>query len=198
MYVACRSLEISVIGGHTEITYGLDHPIIAGTMIGEVSREKLITPKGASPGDHILLTKGVPNEGTAILAREFSQQLDGILTNDKIQTARDFLYEPGISVLRDARLAIQAGKVTAMHDPPKVDLLVLFGNWLKPVDIHSSLTHKQSSSPLWPRRSVKALGQSTRNNRFWCAPAHHTFGSCACNLSPFAKRRSQLHQNRLC
>jgi hydrogenase maturation factor len=86
-------------------------------MIGEVSHDELITPKGASPGDHILLTKGVPIEGTAILAREFPQQLADILTTDEIQEARDFLYKPGISVLQDARLAIQAGKVTAMHDP---------------------------------------------------------------------------------
>jgi len=60
LYDACRSLNISLIGGHTEITYQLDHPIIAGTMIGEVPREKLITPKGVSMGDRILLTKGVP------------------------------------------------------------------------------------------------------------------------------------------
>jgi hydrogenase maturation factor len=117
IYQTCASLEISVIGGHTEITYGLERPIIAGTMIGEVSRQDLITPKGASPGDRILLTKGVPIEGTAILAREFSQQLEEKCTPEEIQQARGYLYDPGISVVRDARLAIQAGKVSAMHDP---------------------------------------------------------------------------------
>jgi len=117
VFEACRSLEISVIGGHTEITYGLDHPIIAGTMIGEVSCDGLITPKGASPGDQILLTKGVPIEGTAILAREFPAILKDVCTTEEIQAASDYLYNPGISVVRDAQLAIQAGKVTAMHDP---------------------------------------------------------------------------------
>jgi len=117
IFNACRSLEISVIGGHTEITHGIDRPIIAGTMIGEVPKEALITPKGASPGDRIMLTKGVPIEGTAILAREFPQQLENICTRDEIQRASQYLYNPGISVVRDARLAIQAGKVTAMHDP---------------------------------------------------------------------------------
>ena len=114
---ACRSLEISVIGGHTEITYGIDRPIIAGTMIGEVQRDKLITPKGASPGERILLTKGVPIEGTAILAREFPDRLKGVCTTDEIQAACEYLYTPGISVVKDARIAIQAGVVTAMHDP---------------------------------------------------------------------------------
>jgi hydrogenase expression/formation protein HypE len=117
LYKACASLEISVIGGHTEITYGIDRPIIAGTMIGEVPSQDLITPQGASPGDHILLTKGVPIEGTAILAREFSRQLAERCTLEELQQARGYLYDPGISVVRDARLAIQAGKVSAMHDP---------------------------------------------------------------------------------
>ncbi len=117
VYKACRSLEISVIGGHTEITYGIDRPIIAGTMIGEVPREKLITPKGASPGERILLTKGVPIEGTAILAREFTDRLKDVCTADEILAACEYLYTPGISVVRDARIAIQAGVVTAMHDP---------------------------------------------------------------------------------
>jgi hydrogenase maturation factor len=117
VFDACRSLDISVIGGHTEITYGIERPIIAGTMIGEVPRDRLITPQGASPGDCILLTKGVPIEGTAILAREFPEKLQDICTDDEIQVASDYLYNPGISVVRDARIAIQAGKVTAMHDP---------------------------------------------------------------------------------
>ena len=117
IYEACRFLEISVIGGHTEITYGLDRPIIAGTMIGEVPRQALITPKGATPGDQILLTKGVPIEGTAILAREFRRQLENMCTRDELQQARAYLYDPGISVVQEARLAVQAGKVSAMHDP---------------------------------------------------------------------------------
>jgi hydrogenase expression/formation protein HypE len=120
---ACDSLEISFIGGHTEITHGLDRPIIAGTMIGEVPREKLITPKGISPGNCILLTKGVPIEGTAILGREFPENLAGFFNDDEIQAARDYLHNPGISVVKDARLAIEAGRVTGIHDPTEGGLL---------------------------------------------------------------------------
>jgi len=46
---ACAKLGISVIGGHTEVTYGIDRPILSSTLIGEVEREKLITPRGAAP-----------------------------------------------------------------------------------------------------------------------------------------------------
>ncbi|MBE0409182.1 MAG: AIR synthase family protein [Anaerolineales bacterium] len=114
---ACLKIGVSLIGGHTEITYDLERPLLVGTMIGEVSRDRLITPRGAAPGDRILLTKGVPIEATAILAREFGGDLEGVLSADEIDQARNFLYQPGISVVQDAQVAIRSGKVTAMHDP---------------------------------------------------------------------------------
>jgi hydrogenase maturation factor len=117
VFSACRSLEISVIGGHTEITHGLDRPILAGTLIGEVTHSALVTPRGATPGDHILLTKGVPIEATAILAREFPERLRPEMDEVEIQAAAAFLTDPGISVVREARTACRAGRVTAMHDP---------------------------------------------------------------------------------
>jgi hydrogenase expression/formation protein HypE len=114
---ACRDLGISVIGGHTEITHGLDRPIIMGTLIGEVAHDQLVTPRGAQAGDRVLLTKGVPIEATSILAREFPERLLPHLNEQELQQASDFLRRPGISVVKDARIAIQSGHVTAMHDP---------------------------------------------------------------------------------
>ncbi len=114
---ACSALGISLVGGHTEITHGIDHPIINGTMIGETDREHLITPRGAAPGDLILLTKGVPIEAIALLAREFPEKLRQILGVKKQIEAADYLTSPGISILRDARIACDAGIVNAMHDP---------------------------------------------------------------------------------
>jgi hydrogenase expression/formation protein HypE len=117
VYEACRDIGVSVIGGHTEITYDLPRPILVATMIGEGEKDRLITPRGANPGDKILLTKGVPIEATAIIARQLSQSLDTILSVEEIKTASDYLYNPGISVLRDAQTAMKAGRITAMHDP---------------------------------------------------------------------------------
>lgn len=117
IYEACRSLGISVIGGHTEITYGLSRPLAVGTLVGQAGDEKLITPLGARAGDRLLLTKGVPIEATAIVARELSDSLRGALTEEQLDEAAHFLHEPGISVLRDAQVAVAAGRVTAMHDP---------------------------------------------------------------------------------
>jgi hydrogenase expression/formation protein HypE len=117
IFRTCQSMGISLIGGHTEVTHGLPNPILVATLVGEVERERLITPRGASPGDVILLTKGVPIEGTAILAQEFAPKLREAFSKEEVTLAARYLYDPGISVLRDAQIAAGAGEVTAMHDP---------------------------------------------------------------------------------
>jgi hydrogenase expression/formation protein HypE len=113
----CRRLGIALLGGHSEITYGLQRPVVMATMVGEVARDRLVTPRGASPGDRILLTKGVPIEATAVLARERPERLRGKLSPAEIDQARRFLAVPGIGVVSDARIATAAGRVSAMHDP---------------------------------------------------------------------------------
>lgn len=114
---ACRDLGISLVGGHTEVTNGLDHPVISATLIGEVERGRLVLPGGAQPGNRLLLTKGVPVEAVSLLAREFPQRLRELLSQAELDEAREYLFTPGISVVQDARLAVRAGRVTAMHDP---------------------------------------------------------------------------------
>lgn len=117
VFDACRQHHITMLGGHTEVTHGIDRPLLAATLIGEVSKERLVTPRGAHPGDVLLLTKGIPIEATALLAREFPQRLQTALSPAEITAAANFLHRPGISVLADAQIAVQAGHVTAMHDP---------------------------------------------------------------------------------
>jgi hydrogenase expression/formation protein HypE len=117
IYDACSEIDIAVVGGHSEVTYGLDRTLVIGAMVGEVPAGKLVTPQGAQPGDSLLLTKGIPLEGTAILARDFREQLEGTLTRHELDEAAGYLFEPGISVLRDAQVAQAHGTVHAMHDP---------------------------------------------------------------------------------
>jgi hydrogenase expression/formation protein HypE len=117
IYQAAGALGISVVGGHTEITYDLRRPILVGTLIGEVDRDHLVIPANVIAGDRLLLTKGVPIEGTALLAREFPQRLSDLFSPDEVEEARQYLYQPGISVVRDAQVATAAGRVHAMHDP---------------------------------------------------------------------------------
>ena len=120
---ACREMGVTLIGGHTEITHGLDRPVAVGALLGEVTREGLVTPQGARPGDRVLVTKGVPIEGTAIVADAFADRLRPALGTDELERARAFRNDPGISVWRDARIAQAAGRVTAMHDPTEGGLV---------------------------------------------------------------------------
>ncbi len=114
---ACGNAGVALCGGHTEITPAVNRPVICGTMLGEVKKGALVTPAGARPGDAILLTKGLGIEGTAILARECENRLKRQIPESVLKRAGRFLHKPGISVVLDAKIALQSGTVTAMHDP---------------------------------------------------------------------------------
>jgi hydrogenase expression/formation protein HypE len=115
---ACGELEVALVGGHTEITHGLDRPIIAGTMLGEVDKDKLVTTAGARAGDAVVMTKGIPLEGAAIIARERETELRAAgIPSAVIARAKAFLRRPGLSVLPEAQLACELAEVHAMHDP---------------------------------------------------------------------------------
>jgi hydrogenase maturation factor len=115
---ACEDLEVALVGGHTEVTHGIDRPIVAGTMLGEVARDRLVTTAGARVGDAVVLTKGVPLEGAAIIARQREAELrQRGVPPAVIRRAKGFLRVPGISVLPEAEIACELATVHAMHDP---------------------------------------------------------------------------------
>jgi len=117
IYEACEGIGVSVVGGHTEITHGIDRPIVVGHMLGTVEKGALITPAGARPGDSIILTKGIAIEAVSVIARIKSEELKKIYHEEFVERCRMFLKEPGVSVLKDARTAIAAGGVHCLHDP---------------------------------------------------------------------------------
>jgi len=121
---ACKKLGVAMIGGHTEISWGLDRPIVIGCMLGEVEKEKLVCTPGAKPGDMVVLTKGIVIEGTSIIAFEKQEELKKKgYSSAFIQKCQSFLYNPGISVVKEALLANQF-EVHSMHDPTEGGLAV--------------------------------------------------------------------------
>lgn len=115
---ACEELGVSLVGGHTEVTWGLERPIVCGQMLGEVRPEELVKSDGARPGDRLLVTKAIPLEATSILAREHREALlSRGFSPEALDRAAAALYAPGISVLPEARLAVAHRAATAMHDP---------------------------------------------------------------------------------
>lgn len=111
----CRRWQITLCGGHTEITDAVVRPVVTGMMAGTVARRNLIDKRNMAPGDRVLLTKGVAVEGTAIIAREFGDRLAELgLADSEIDRCRQFLAN--ISIITEAQLAAQSRATSAMHD----------------------------------------------------------------------------------
>ncbi len=120
---ACSALDVTVCGGHTEITPRVDAPVVVGQMIGEVAPAQLVKKTSLQAGDDLLLTNGVAIEGTAILARERRARLTAALPAAVVDRAATLLRDPGISVVQAALTAVAAGPVHAMHDPTEGGVL---------------------------------------------------------------------------
>ena len=120
---ACVALDVTVCGGHTEVTPHVDAPVVVGHMLGEVAPARLVRKTNLRPGDDLLLTNGVAIEGTAILARDRRASLTAALPAAVVNRAAALLSDPGISVVHAALTAVTSGPVHAMHDPTEGGVL---------------------------------------------------------------------------
>ncbi len=118
---ACAGIGVSLVGGHTEVTAGLEQPIVVGCMLGEVDRARAVRTGGGQAGDAIILTQGIAVEGTAVLAREAADHLrERGVSQATVERAQRLLFEPGISVVKAARTLcdhLPPGSVHGLHDP---------------------------------------------------------------------------------
>ncbi|MDE3041293.1 MAG: AIR synthase family protein [Nitrospirota bacterium] len=114
---ACRRLKISLCGGHTEVTAAVTRPVVVGCLLGQCPKNRLITTAGARVGDAVLLTKGIPIEAVSILAREKSKELQHRYSARFVARCRRYFTDPGVTIVRDATIALAVGGVHAMHDP---------------------------------------------------------------------------------
>src|SRR2546428_10491519 len=118
-----RSLGITVAGGHTEVTRGLDRPLIAGFMIGEIGG-RVLSSANMRVGDWILMTKTAGIEGTAILASEYSERLKRIKPA-MVRNAQSLAKQ--ISIVDEAMSISKVAGVHTLHDPTEGG--VLNGLW---------------------------------------------------------------------
>jgi HAD superfamily hydrolase (TIGR01509 family) len=112
---ACAASGVGLCGGHTEITSAVTRPVVSGTMVGTVPSRAIVHKSTMQPGDHIVLTKRLAVEGTALLARERGEDLLGLgMTPAALEASRSLLEH--ISVVEEARMAAACGGVTSLHD----------------------------------------------------------------------------------
>ncbi|MBE3519283.1 MAG: AIR synthase family protein [Firmicutes bacterium] len=119
IHQACLEENVTVAGGHTEVTPGLQHPILAVVAIGKTKGKRILRSSGARPGDDIVVTKWAGLEGTAVLLMDFPGQLARLLpdpaNDEKSLVAEGEKLFAMVSVTRDGMIAAANG-ATACHD----------------------------------------------------------------------------------
>lgn len=143
----CRRWDITLCGGHTEITDAVTRTVVTGTMTGTVDRDRLVDKRAMQAGDIILLTKRVCVEGTAIIAREFPDRLKaGGMLEEEIETCKDYLSD--ISILPEAKIAHGSKHVSAMHDVTEGGVATAL--WELSVAGHHGLRVDMDNIPVYP------------------------------------------------
>jgi len=115
LQAACRQWDITLCGGHTEITDAVTRPVVTGMLVGTVTRARLIDKRRIKPGDKVFVTKQVAVEGTAIVAQEFGDDLQHLgVSKNAIEQMRTF--KKYLSIIPEAGIAARTRGVSAMHD----------------------------------------------------------------------------------
>jgi hydrogenase expression/formation protein HypE len=119
IHAYCDRLGIAITGGHTGRFDGLNSTVSGGgTMITIVPGEDIITSKGATPGDVLVMTKDCALISTAILALSFPETVKNACGESVYQQACNLFYETTAveAGLAAGIIARHSKSVTAMHD----------------------------------------------------------------------------------
>lgn len=118
---AAKETRVSIIGGHSGYSSNLSRPLVAVTALGTFGEREPVLTQGAQVGDHILVTKGIPLEGTAILASDFLKTAIKLGLTEKDIEEANVLME-SVSVIPEAVFLGETG-ANAMHDVTRGGLL---------------------------------------------------------------------------
>ncbi|HZJ76558.1 MAG TPA: AIR synthase family protein [Oscillospiraceae bacterium] len=110
---AAASVNVEIIGGHTEITNSVNRMIISSMAMGKQFKNKLVLTEGAKIGDAVFMTKHAGLEGVSIIAGDLKEKLKDKVSDNTIKTAQGFAKN--ISVVKEGVLAGSIG-VNSMHD----------------------------------------------------------------------------------
>ena len=119
---AAREIGVMIVGGHTEVTPGLDRPILVTTAIGVTRSDGYVPTSGAKPGDVVIMTKSAAVEGTAVLSTDFEDKLvERGVPRPVIEAGKEYLRM--VSVVREALQLSGYGLANSMHDPTEGGIL---------------------------------------------------------------------------
>lgn len=146
---AAAGLQVEIVGGHTEVTPGIDHTIAVVTAIGRARKDTVVSAAGARPNDAVILTKGAGIEGTAILATDLADQLRPLLGEAVLARARALIDR--ISVVPEGMIGARHG-ATAMHDVTEGGILA--GAWELAEACGRGMTLRADAVPVLPETSA--------------------------------------------
>ena len=109
----CDRCGVDIIGGHTEVTAGIEEPIMTVSGIGKQSAAGAGSMHAIAPNQDIVISKWIGLEGTVRLARERREELSTRYPVRMIEEAA--AYDKYLSVIPEAATAMKSG-VCGMHD----------------------------------------------------------------------------------
>jgi hydrogenase expression/formation protein HypE len=112
---ACEPAGILWIGGHTEVTSAVTRIVVSAQAVGFLRKEATET-SAARPGQWLMMTKYAALEATTLMAREKPEQARRLLGDRAYENVLGWLYDPGISILKEGRILSDA-VISAAHDP---------------------------------------------------------------------------------
>jgi len=107
---SAKELGIAIVGGHTEVTPGLERPIVVSTAFA--FGNEYVSSADARPGDSLMMTKTAGIEGTAVIA---SLGIKAAVTSPSLSGKASRFVER-LSVVAEATKAYRTRSVHAMHD----------------------------------------------------------------------------------
>lgn len=110
---AADSLNVDIVGGHTEVTDAVNRVIVSATVFGKAKKDRVVKSSGAKVGDALVMTKYAATEGTVIIANDYEHRLKAFLSEDEIAEAK--AQKESFSVVKEGMIAAAFG-VSAMHD----------------------------------------------------------------------------------
>ncbi len=114
IYRKCKSMNISIIGGHTEVTDAVNRTVVSATILGKTTKRKLLKKQSLKPDYDIVLTKHIALEGTNILASDFEDVLKENLDPCEIEFAKNL--SQFLSIKTDCEIAYSHSEDIYLHD----------------------------------------------------------------------------------
>ena len=111
----CHEVGCHLVGGHTEVTPGLPHSIVVGTMLGRVEGRPLTTG-GLHEGDLVGMTRHAGLEGTSILLADHGERLRSVHGAEAYAGSEEILSGDWLLVAPEALRVAACRGITALHD----------------------------------------------------------------------------------